>query len=150
MLALPSTDDFICGLTVNGWIVADEAARLSEDLIAALRPMRARCPEARFAMLSTAWSRTDPFWTAWESDDASVIKLRATAEIPGLIPKYSWSKSAALSVSTPSTASISASRSALKPVLLVGSFMSVQSMSTRRSSDRVLTLRRPSMRRGCR
>ena len=42
VLALPSTDDSIRGLTVNGWIVADEAARLSEDLIAALRPMRAR------------------------------------------------------------------------------------------------------------
>jgi Terminase large subunit, T4likevirus-type, N-terminal len=83
-LALPSTDDSIRGVTVDGWIVADEAARLSDDLISALRPMRARRPEARFAMLSTAWSRTDPFWTAWESDDASVIRLRATAEVPGL------------------------------------------------------------------
>lgn len=87
VLALPSTDDSIRGLTVDGWIVADEAARLSEDLIAALRPMRARRPEARFAMLSTAWSRTDPFWAAWENDDVSVIRLRATAEIPGLIPE---------------------------------------------------------------
>jgi len=87
VIALPSTHDSIRGLTVDGWIVADEAAQLSEDLIAALRPMRARRPEGRFAMLSTAWSRTDPFWTAWESDDASVIKLRATAEIPGLIPE---------------------------------------------------------------
>ena len=83
VLALPGTDDSIRGLTVDGWIVADEAARLSEDLIAALRPMRARRPEARFAMLSTAWSRTDPFWTAWESDDPSWMRLRATAEIPG-------------------------------------------------------------------
>ena len=51
---------------MNGWIIADEAARLTTDLIAAVRPMRARCPEARFAMLSTAYSRTDPFWTTWE------------------------------------------------------------------------------------
>jgi hypothetical protein len=29
------------GLTVDAWIVADEAAQLSEDIIAALRPMRA-------------------------------------------------------------------------------------------------------------
>ena len=65
VLALPGSDDFIRGLTVDGWIVADEAARLTNDLIAALRPMRARRPDARFAMLSTAWSRTDPFWTAW-------------------------------------------------------------------------------------
>ncbi|MGA9038579.1 MAG: terminase, partial [Pseudolabrys sp.] len=46
VLALPSSDDSIRGLTVDGWIVADEAARLPNDLIAALRPMRARRPEA--------------------------------------------------------------------------------------------------------
>jgi hypothetical protein len=56
VLALPGSDDSIRGLTVDAWIVADEAARLSNDLIAALRPMRARRPETRFAMLSTAWS----------------------------------------------------------------------------------------------
>jgi Terminase large subunit, T4likevirus-type, N-terminal len=44
VLALPGSDDSIRGLTVDGWIVADEAARLEEDLIAALRPMRARRP----------------------------------------------------------------------------------------------------------
>ena len=65
--ALPGTDDSIRGLTVDGWIIADEAARLDHDLISALRPMRARRPHARFAMLSTAWSRTDPFWTAWST-----------------------------------------------------------------------------------
>ena len=72
VMALPGSDDSIRGLTVDGWIVADEAARLDNDLISALRPMRARRPQARFAMLSTAWSRTDPFWTAW-SDDGSIV-----------------------------------------------------------------------------
>lgn len=80
VLALPGSDDSIRGLTVDGWIVADEAARLPTNLIAALRPMRARRPEARFAMLSTAWSRTDPFWTAWASDDPSWMRLQATAD----------------------------------------------------------------------
>jgi hypothetical protein len=80
VLALPSSDESIRGLTVDAWIVADEAARLPEDLIAALRPMRARRPQARFAMLSTAWSRTDPFWTAWASDDSTWIRLKATAD----------------------------------------------------------------------
>jgi Terminase large subunit, T4likevirus-type, N-terminal len=86
VLALPGSDDSIRGLTVDGWIVADEAARLTNDLISALRPMRARRPQARFAMLSTAWSRSDPFWTVWADDDPSWIRLRATAEIPGLLP----------------------------------------------------------------
>jgi hypothetical protein len=80
VLALPGSDDSIRGLTVDGWIVADEAARLPEDLIAALRPMRARRPQARLAMLSTAWSRSDPFWTAWASDDPSFIRIKATAD----------------------------------------------------------------------
>jgi hypothetical protein len=80
VLALPGSDDSIRGLTVDGWIVADEAARLTDDLISALRPMRARCPQARFAMLSTAWSRTDPFWTVWADDDPSWLRLKATAD----------------------------------------------------------------------
>jgi hypothetical protein len=80
VLALPGSDDSIRGLTVDGWIVADEAARLGNDLIAALRPMRARRPQARFAMLSTAWSRTDPFWTAWAGDEQSWTRLKATAD----------------------------------------------------------------------
>jgi Terminase large subunit, T4likevirus-type, N-terminal len=80
VLALPGSDDSIRGMTVDAWIVADEAARLSHDLTAALRPMRARRLEARFAMLSTAWSRTDPFWTAWSDGDPSWIRLQATAE----------------------------------------------------------------------
>jgi hypothetical protein len=81
VLALPSSDDSVRGLTVDGWIIADEAARLSNELIAALRPMRARQPKARLAMLSTAWSRTDPFWTAWAGDEPSWIRLKATADI---------------------------------------------------------------------
>ena len=89
VLALPGSDDSIRGLTVDGWIIADEAARLSTDLLSALPPMRARRPQARLAMLSTAWSRTDPFWTVWDNDDPSWLRLRATAEIPGLFdPRF--------------------------------------------------------------
>ena len=84
VLALPGNDDSIRGLTVDGWIIADEAARLSEELIAAVRPMRARRPEARFAMLSTAWSRTDPFWNVWSNDHPSWLRLKATADVCGL------------------------------------------------------------------
>jgi hypothetical protein len=80
VLALPSDDETIRGLTVDAWIVADEAARLNEDLITALHPMRARKPQARFAMLSTAWRRTDPFWTAWSSGNPNIIRLKATAD----------------------------------------------------------------------
>ena len=50
--------------------------------------MRARRPQARFAMLSTAWSRTDPFWTAWASDDPSWIRLKATADTTPFPAKF--------------------------------------------------------------
>jgi hypothetical protein len=88
VLALPSTDDSIRGLTVDGWIIADEAARLPEDLFAALRPMRARRPQARFAMLSTAWNRTDPFWSAWTDEDPNWIRLKATADVIDFAPEF--------------------------------------------------------------
>jgi Terminase large subunit, T4likevirus-type, N-terminal len=88
VLALPGSDDSIRGMTVDGWIVADEAARLSHDLISALRPMRAGRPQARYAMLSTAWSRTDPFWTAWADGDPSWIRLQATAETAPFSPQF--------------------------------------------------------------
>ncbi len=81
VLALPGSDDSIRGLTVDAWIIADEAARLPEDMISALRPMRARRPDARLAMLSTAGSRSDPFWKAWANeDDTTWIRLKATAD----------------------------------------------------------------------
>lgn len=87
VLALPGSDDSIRGLTVDGWIIADEAARLTPDLISALRPMRARCPKTRLAMLSTAWSRTDPFWSAWESG-GDWLRIKATVdEHPTLFPQ---------------------------------------------------------------
>ena len=86
VLALPATDATVRGLTVTGWIIADEAARLPADLIAALRPMRARCPKARFVMISTAWSCTDQFWLNWSSDDQSFLRIKATiAEYPDII-----------------------------------------------------------------
>ena len=50
--------------------------------------MRARRPEARLAMLSTAWSRTDPFWMAWAGDDQSWIRLKATADTVHYDPKF--------------------------------------------------------------
>ena len=91
VLALPGSDDSIRGYTVDGWIIADEAARLSPELISALRPMRARRPKTRLAMLSTAWSRTDPFWSAWERA-GEWIRIKATVDeasdvVRGRVPR---------------------------------------------------------------
>ena len=85
VLALPGTQDSIRGLTVDAWIVADEAAQLDPAIMAALHPMRTQT-HARFAMLSTAWSYTDPFWSVWAGDDPSWIRIAATLDVaPDLI-----------------------------------------------------------------
>jgi hypothetical protein len=87
ILALPGDESTSRGLSVDGVIIADEAARLSPEMISALRPMRARFAEtARFMMLSTAWSRSDPFWQVWESDDPSWVRIRSLADNN---PRYS-------------------------------------------------------------
>ncbi|MFZ0620996.1 MAG: hypothetical protein WAM76_03235 [Pseudolabrys sp.] len=84
--ALPGTQESSRGLTVDAWIVADEAAQLDPAIMAALHPMRTQRPHARFAMLSTAWSRTDPFWSVWDNDDPSWMRIRATIDVePTLI-----------------------------------------------------------------
>ncbi len=88
VLALPGADDTVRGLTVDGWIIADEAARLSEELISALRPMRAQRPEARLAMLSTAWTMADPFWLVWGGTDPTWLRLKATADTENYDPKF--------------------------------------------------------------
>src|SRR5262245_47895098 len=81
VLALPGSEESIRGLTVDGWIVVDEAAFVSDDMIAALRPMRAQKPEARFVMLSTANTRTDPFWSAWETGGDSWLRIKVTVDV---------------------------------------------------------------------
>jgi hypothetical protein len=80
VLALPGSEASIRGLTVDGWIVVDEAAYVVDELIASLRPMRAQKPEARFVMLSTANTRTDPFWSAWESGGQNWKRIQVTVD----------------------------------------------------------------------
>ena len=132
VLALPGSDDSIRGLTVDGWIVADEAARLTDDLIAALRPMRARRPQARFAMLSTAWSRTDPFWTAWASDDPIVDPAESDGRHrPDVVSGgISGGGAAGAGRSMISTANISAFPAAAKPVRSPGTCTTARPRST--------------------
>ena len=87
VLALPGDELTSRGLSVHGIVCADEAARLSADMIAALRPMRARfAGVSRFMMLSTACSRVDEFWRVWVFDDPTWIRIKSLAEDN---PRYS-------------------------------------------------------------
>ena len=116
----------------------------TDDLISALRPMRARRPQARFAMLSTAWSRTDPFWTAWASDDPSWMRLKATAESTGAVGMHNFSRQERLNLGEHNTsANISASRGVERPVHSAGTSMSAPPEFARRWCRQERPLRRP-------
>ena len=142
--ALPGSDDSIRGLTVDGWIVADEAARLDNDLISALRPMRARRPQARFAMLSTAWSRTDPFWTAWSDDDPSWLRLKATAtRSPGCFRRNISNRNDGHWENTTSTGNISGFPVARRPARSAGICTNAPPGFTCRWCRQARPLRRP-------
>ena len=71
-LALPGADDAsIRGLSIDGDLVVDEAARVSDALFEAAMPMMVRHSKtARLILLSTAWARTGFFYRVWSEGDA--------------------------------------------------------------------------------
>jgi hypothetical protein len=71
-LAMPGSDDAsIRGLSIDGDLVVDEAARVSDALYEAARPMMIRHAEtARLILLSTAWARQGFFYRIWSEGDA--------------------------------------------------------------------------------
>ena len=82
-LALPGADDAsIRGLSIDGDCVVDEAARVSDALYEAARPMLIRhVATARLILLSTAWARTGFFHKIWsEGDVRDWLKIEARVD----------------------------------------------------------------------
>ena len=91
---------------MDAWIVADEAARLSEDIIAALRPMRARRPQAR---LRDAVNGVEPHRSFLDrlderrSPTSDPVKGDGDTPILRCFPgRVSWSRNARQRANTPS------------------------------------------------
>jgi hypothetical protein len=83
VLGLPGQDDAaIRGLTVDGVMVVDEAARVADALFQAAMPMVLRhARKARVMLLSTAWARDGFFYRLWSEGDArDWIKIEARIE----------------------------------------------------------------------
>jgi hypothetical protein len=79
-LAMPGADDAsIRGLSIDGDLVIDEAARVNDALFEASRPMLIRhAAKARMILLSTAWARLGFFYRVWsEGDPADWLKIEA-------------------------------------------------------------------------
>jgi hypothetical protein len=87
-LAMPGSDDAgIRGLSINGDLVVDEAARVSDALYAAARPMLARHADSgRLILASTAWARRGFFHETWAGGDPAWLRVEARPEQTGRIP----------------------------------------------------------------
>jgi hypothetical protein len=80
VLGLPGQDDAaIRGLTVDGILVVDEAARVTDALFQAAMPMVLRhARTARVMLLSTAWAKAGFFYRIWtEGDPRDWAKIEA-------------------------------------------------------------------------
>jgi hypothetical protein len=65
IIALPGTEATVRGYSAPRLILIDEASRVEDDLITALRPMLAT-GEGRLIALSTPWGRRGWFWNSWQ------------------------------------------------------------------------------------
>jgi hypothetical protein len=66
LIALPGTEKTIRGLSAVSLILVDEAAAVEDALLAAVRPMMATRPDARFVAMTTPRGRRGWLFEAWE------------------------------------------------------------------------------------
>src|SRR5215469_3516210 len=78
IVALPGDERTIRGFAGAALIVLDEAARIEDELIAAVRPMLATSG-GRLIMLSTPFGKRGVFYEAWHGSDSwHRVKIAAT------------------------------------------------------------------------
>ena len=87
LIALPGTEETIRGFSAVDLLVADEAARVPDDLYEAVRPMLA-VSGGRLVGLSTPWGKRGWFYEAWRSEQ-KWHRVEVTAEeCPRLSEKF--------------------------------------------------------------
>ncbi len=88
IVGLPGNETTVRGFSAVSLIVVDEAARVSEGLYHAVRPMLAVSNGALWLM-STPFAKRGFFWEAWEHGGAEWERVRATAhECPRISRKF--------------------------------------------------------------
>jgi hypothetical protein len=99
LLALPGDND---GDTLRGiarvrLVLIDEAARVSDNLYAAVRPMLAVHPRGALIALTTGAAKRGFFYESWTDPDSDFQKIRVTADqCPRLTPEFLASERKAL------------------------------------------------------
>jgi hypothetical protein len=67
IISLPGSEKTVRGYSAASLVVMDEAARVEDDLLAAVRPMMATVKNARFIAITTPAGRRGWFYQAWQS-----------------------------------------------------------------------------------
>jgi hypothetical protein len=81
VLALPGAQDgkTIRGLAGARLVIVDEAARVEDELLAAVRPMLATRSDGAFIMLSTPAGKRGAFFDLWHDNDPKWTRVRVPA-----------------------------------------------------------------------
>lgn len=86
--ALPGAEDTVRGFSAVNLLLIDEASRVPEDLIAAVRPMLA-VSGGRLIALSTPWGKRGWWYEAWEHGGDAWARWRVPAsECPRISPAF--------------------------------------------------------------
>lgn len=89
ILSLPGTEKTIRGIAGVDLVVMDEAARVEDELLTAVRPMMATKPDARLVALTTPAGKRGWFYDAWVGDDPSWERVRVPAsECPRITQEF--------------------------------------------------------------
>jgi hypothetical protein len=80
ILALPGTEKTVRGFAGAALVVIDECARVSDDLLSAVRPMIATKSDAALIFLSTPAGRRGIFFEAWTHGGDDWHRVEVTAD----------------------------------------------------------------------
>jgi hypothetical protein len=87
IVSLPGTEQTIRGYSGAGMIILDEAARIDDELIAALRPMLATT-DGRFIGLSTPAGQRGWFYDTWQEGEGWERYKTMAKDIPRISPEF--------------------------------------------------------------
>lgn len=87
VVSLPSSEETIRGFSGANLLILDEASRVPDPLYLSCRPMLA-VSHGRLIALSTPWSKTGWFHTAWNSEEQWEKYLVTALDCPRITPEF--------------------------------------------------------------
>jgi Terminase large subunit, T4likevirus-type, N-terminal len=87
VISLPSSESTVRGFSAVTLLIADEAARIPDDLYLACRPMLAT-KNGTLILMSTPFGKRGFFWQAWEAEAIWHKEEVTAAMIPRITPEF--------------------------------------------------------------